>query len=295
MGIYFSSGALLVEARTSGVSFGEVATIGRLKLTIPPDKLAILAKRANVPEAELKRLRSGDYSEEFIRVVLGASGVTSFDYSVYQHADVVHDFNRPVPEQYHRRYDALIDGGTMEHMFDVRQVLTNYMNMLKVAGRIFIIVPANNLFGHGFYQFSTEFFYRVFCADNGFAVEQTVLIESPFSTVEASRRQRCFQTDDPANLGKRVRLVNDKPLMLFVRAQKTEDKPPFAVMPMQSDYVSTWEQHSSQGLDEDAPAQVKSEPASFRCLSLWQEVRRHFMQKRKHSLRNQRFFRRIEP
>ena len=40
--------------------------------------------------------------------------------------------------------------------------------MLTVGGSIFVNTPANNMMGHGFYQFSPELMYRIFAEANGF-------------------------------------------------------------------------------------------------------------------------------
>lgn len=301
MGITTITGAHLIDARNRGTRFGETATIGRLSLCIPEKELARLKERRSMTRpAPLPSLYGSGYADEFLRIMLDADTVTSFDYSDYQNADVTHDFNRPIAEKFHGAFDVLIDGGTMEHIFDVRQVLTNYMSMVRTGGSIFINVPANNLLGHGFYQFSPEFFYRVFSDNNGFVTESVSLIESPFTTVEASRRHRCFRVTDPALAGKRMRVITNRPLMLWVHARKTGQKPLFQAMPMQSDYATTWAQHQQQEKPrEKLPAKGDNETTgaptpSFSYLTFWQEIKRHFMQARKHSLRNRKFFNRYK-
>jgi len=294
MGITTIIGAHLVDAKDRGVGFEITATIGRLSFCIPREDLGSLWKRSALTDTQLSSLYNSRYADDFIRLVLGAATVMSFDYSDYQNADVIHDINTPIPEEFHEVFDVLIDGGTMEHIFDVKQVLTNYMKMVKTGGNIFVNVPANNLLGHGFYQFSPEFFYRVFSDSNGFSIESISLIESPFTTVEASRRHRCFRVTDPKIAGKRMRVISNKPLMLLIHARKTEKKPLFQSMPMQSDYTSTWEQHK---LQQTGASQASTDNSNkidptrpFAYLTFWQEIKRYIMQKRKHSVRNKKFF-----
>ena len=119
------------------------------------------------------------FADDFFRLLLGAESIKSIDYSDYEKVDIIHDLNTPVPENLHGAFDAVVDGGSLKHIFDVKQVLTNYMNMTKVGGCLFIVTTANNLSGHGFYQFSPEFFYRVFGHANGFIVNDVILIECP--------------------------------------------------------------------------------------------------------------------
>ncbi len=251
MGITSSFGALRLRAKNRGADFSDVVTLGRPTPKIPRRELARMLSRAGNAGTDAARVAASGYADEFLHAALSAKSVSAIDYSGYQKADIVHDLNLPVPNHLHRRFSAVIDGGTLEDVFDVRQVLANYMNMVRIGGSIFLNVPGNNLLGHGFYQFSPELFYRVFSQDNGSVTREVSVIESPFSTVEASPRQRCFHTVDPREAGKRVRLVNSRPLTLFVHAQRTEDKALLQHSPMQSDYVSTRDQHKRPQRDAD--------------------------------------------
>ena len=131
----------------------------------------------------------------------------------------------------------------MEHIFDIKQVLSNYMALPKIGGDVHICTNANNLCGHGFYQFSPEFFYRVFSEANGFRIEQVCMIETPFHLVEKSPRQRVFEAADPMSVGKRMVVVTDKPVSIYVHARRIADRPLFADPPYQSDYRIEWTAH----------------------------------------------------
>ena len=240
MGIKTSVALLLARAKEQGASFAETATIGRQSLTVPEADLAELARRLGVAMPDWHTFAADGYSEDFFRLYLGANGITSFDFSAYQSAGIVHDLNVAIEPSLHGRFDAVFDGGTLEHLFDVKQVLSNYMNLVKIGGSLFICTNANNLCGHGFYQFSPEFFFRVFTAANGFAVESLCLIETPFHLVEKSARQRVFSVVDPASVGKRAVIVTDKPVSIWVHAKRTADRPLFAQAPCQSDYCTRW-------------------------------------------------------
>ena len=162
VGLNAPSAALLANARRAGVSFTDTVTIGRMGLAVPEAELTAIAQGLALPPDAGRELARDRYADRFFSRLLGATRVRAIDYSNYQRADIIHDLNQPIPEELHDSCDVCFDGGTMEHVFDVRQVLANYMNLVKIGGHIFINVPANNLFGHGFYQFSSEFFYRVF-------------------------------------------------------------------------------------------------------------------------------------
>jgi len=288
MGIPTVFCALLVRAKLDGTSFGRLATIGRQSLTVPLEDLKGFAQQLGAGSSDWERIAATGYADTFLVDVLGADRVTSFDYSAYQGVDVVHDFNRPLDPKHHQAFDALIDGGSIEHIFDVRQAFENYMNLIRPGGEIFIHTPANNLLGHGFYQFSPEFFYRVFSPENGFEIVDVCLTESPFAMVEASRRQRCFKTKDPSAVGKRIRFVNDRPVMCYVHARRVEAKPIFESPPLQSDYGRKWA--TASAVADPGPAAPPQGRAPFRYLSRLQELRKRYAQWRKQSFRNRRFF-----
>lgn len=299
MGIMSSVAALLVRAREQGASFERTATIGRQSMAVPVADFTAFARRLGIEEPDYATFGADGYCEDFLRLFLGACSVTAFDASNYQHAGIVHDFNVPLPQEHYQAFDAVIDGGSIEHIFDIRQVLENYMNLVKVGGHVFICTNANNLCGHGFYQFSPEFFYRVFSEANGFRVRSLCLIETPFHLVEKSSRQRIFAAADPPSVGKRMVLVTDKVISVYVDAQRVALRPLFAEAPYQSDYRFEWNAHAveeaSAGDAEALPGASGRNRYEFTYLSAWNSFRRSLLQRRKNSLRNRRWFKPLDP
>jgi hypothetical protein len=302
MGIHTSFGALLVRAKERGASFQSTATIGRQSLSVPLKDLALWASRLGISKPDWDTFAANGYSEDFFVKMLGAEAVTSFDFSAYQRATVVHDFNDPLPRACHAVYDAVVDGGTIEHIFDVKQVLSNYMALPKIGGAVYICTNANNLCGHGFYQFSPEFFYRVFSEANGYQIESVCLIETPFHLVEKSPRQRVFAAADPATAGKRTVIVTDKPVSIFVHARRIADRPPFSRAPYQSDYIGAWNAHAAEQAPESDGARrpragdgAPERSRRFAYLSRRQAMRRWLLQRRKNSLRNRKWFKLLTP
>jgi hypothetical protein len=89
---------------------------------------------------------------------LGYGGAESIDVSDYEGCTHVHDLNDSVPERLRDRYALIYNGGTLEHIFDVRAVLRNLFAMLKAGGVIVHVGPMNGWVDHGFYQFSPTLF-----------------------------------------------------------------------------------------------------------------------------------------
>jgi hypothetical protein len=162
------------------------------------------------------------------------------DYSGYEGADTIHDLNLPVPESLVGRFDAVVDAGSLEHVFNFPVAVANLMRMARVGGSVFITTPANNLCGHGFYQFSPELMFRVFSPENGFETRRVALVEAVFPSVELTVNRRVHEVTDPAAVGRRAGLLSKRPVMMMVEAVKTAEVPLFAVPPLQSDYVSAW-------------------------------------------------------
>ena len=70
--------------------------------------------------------------------------------------------NNPIDTVHHEKYDVVIDGGSLEHIFNFPVAISNCMMSLKKGGSLFMFTTCNNHTGHGFYQFSPELMYRIF-------------------------------------------------------------------------------------------------------------------------------------
>ena len=67
------------------------------------------------------------------------------------------------------------------------------MKMVKSGGSLFITTVANNLCGHGFYQFSPELDVRIFTAENGFELGKVALYGAVFRDIELSAKRRAYE------------------------------------------------------------------------------------------------------
>jgi hypothetical protein len=161
---------------------------------------------------------------------LGASRVISIDASDYEGATVIHDMNRNLPDGKITPVDFIYDGGSMEHIFNVPIMLRTVSQTLKIGGIYFGTCPANGEPGHGFYQFSPEFYYRSL-RYHGFEVLRLYLSASQYPV-------RWYRVVDPSDIHCRVTFLSAEPIYCFVLARKVDSKPSGAIAPMQSDYES---------------------------------------------------------
>jgi hypothetical protein len=237
MGINTNAVRFLLFARELGVSFERALTVGRQNLFVHVDDLCKVFHEFSLPmtedEARDVHLTAGGFVESLLRR-LGAEIVESTDASSYEGASILHDMNLPVEPHLHQRFTAVIDSGTLEHVFNFPQAIRNCMEMLSLGGHYLAITPANNFLGHGFYQFSPELYFRVFSQENGFDSPRVFIYEdvAPF---------RWFEVRDPEAARSRVELRNYRETYLMVIARRAKIVNLFERFPQQSDYVTAWD------------------------------------------------------
>jgi hypothetical protein len=107
---------------------------------------------------------------------LGFDSLCVMDVNAYEGADVLLDLNaRELPAEHLGRFDLVLDGGTLEHVFDVAQALRNLCRLVRVGGRILHISPMSNCADHGFYSFSPTLF-QDFYAANAFEIRRIATV-----------------------------------------------------------------------------------------------------------------------
>jgi hypothetical protein len=237
MGIDLPAFKLLCEVHRKIGSFGKVLTLGRQGIHSsvsqnPAADRMISEYGIDARYADIGRREK--YAEQLLRA-FGASEIASIDASPYEGASIIHDFNNPlspgIPINY---YDIVLDGGFLEHIFNVPQAVANMMQMTQLGGRVVGITCLNNFVGHGFYQFSPEFIYRAFSDANGFEVEDVY-------TVELDGQVCLIPAEDPKVRGQRIETRKTKePAYIMYVTRKTRTVEPFREWPQQSDYQIVW-------------------------------------------------------
>ncbi|MEK6647680.1 MAG: hypothetical protein AABY84_13505 [Candidatus Firestonebacteria bacterium] len=84
-------------------------------------------------------------------------------------ADLHNDLNLPIPIDQYEKYNVLMDIGSLEHIFDTRQVFENCMKMVSIGGLYFLHTPVNGYMYHGLHVFSPELITEAFRL-NGFDI-----------------------------------------------------------------------------------------------------------------------------
>jgi hypothetical protein len=242
------------------------ATIGRQAFVPDPASLRLVFSALALDLDPDEFLAANPFGEAFFSL-LGAEEVVSLDYSSYEGATVLHDMNLPVPAELRERFSVVHDGGTIEHVFDIAQALKNCMEMVEVGGHFTQVNVANNLMGHGFWQFSPELVFRAFSVANGYQIEAVLMHE----LVPGGG---WYLVADPDELHARVQLCNDRPTYILTVAKRVARTEIFATPPQQSDYVAAWNALTDPPAEPvvDAHAGTRGASAARRVLDLRRHV-----------------------
>jgi SAM-dependent methyltransferase len=301
MGLDFNSVKFLLWAKNLGVSFERTLTLGRQGFYCPPAKFKRALKDFGMTATpdEINRCfrhapMTALYADEFFHF-LGAKEAAAVDRSDFEGATLLHDLNDRFPEKARGQFDLVVDGGTLEHIFNYPAALRNCLELLRVGGHFVTIAPASGQMGHGFYQFSPELFFRVFSAENGFAIRKIVLFDA------SKAEPAFFEVNDPAVTCQRSELFSSRPMLMILLAQKIADVPVFATPPQQSDYVAVWEKNQEINAVEKASRhsrarqlRIKLNPYWPWWLRRWRDILIYRWRHGPPSLKNRRHFRRLK-
>ncbi len=101
--------------------------------------------------------------------LIGNVDLDIIDFQEYEGSEIILDLGKPVPQEFEKKYDVIIDGGTIEHVFNISQAFHNIAKMTKLGGIVYHGIPLNIL-NHGFYNINPTLLYD-FYGDNGFSIE----------------------------------------------------------------------------------------------------------------------------
>jgi hypothetical protein len=234
--------ALFMVKRLKLGDFSQTATLGRQEIFFLESEFEKFAQSAALGIGYEPAFSFSNFQEPLLKA-LGAAEVTSFDASPYEGATAIQDFNKPLAPQFEKRFSMFLDFGSMEHVFNIPQVVRNVNALLRPGGLALIVTNADGDAGHGFYQFSPEFFYNVFSPRNGFADTAVFLADVGDPLV-------WLAVKSPEKLKGRNSIPRGQRLLAVVVTRKVADVSD--VSAQQSDYSTTaWQNQGykhSQGI-----------------------------------------------
>lgn len=231
MGLTKNMIQLLLSAKVKrNIGFEKMVMIGRQSLHLNEIQLKECLSLFEFDSGKSRQILSEyDAFAEGLMKEIGAATIDSIDASGYEDATIIHDLNNPIPNSYNNNYDLVLDSGTLEHVFNFPAAIKNCMDLTKMGGHFIGIYPCNNFFGHGFYQFSSELFYRVFSEENGFDIIDVVLF------VDESK-VKYYSVPDSSVEYERITFNNTKPVYIYILAKKIGNVEVFKNNPLQMDY-----------------------------------------------------------
>lgn len=242
MGVDLNGLRGLMIADAMGVRWGKTLTLGRQHIRFTREDFVQAGREAGCPEP-VGALPDGEpFLDPWLKV-LGAQSVEALDASDFEGATLLQDLNAPWTEGFPGPvFDVVLDAGTLEHVFNVPQALATAMRLVAPGGYYIGYSPMNNFAGHGFYQFSPEFWFAAFSREQGFEME----VFYAFDDLPEARWHRVLS---PAEAGGRVQLTGFRPASSFFIARRLETGEPLRTWPIQKDYDEAWRQ------GDNAPAQ----------------------------------------
>lgn len=197
-------------------AFKSVATIGRQALILDNNQISRLIDKSSI---------NTKYCEDLLSIRYGATEVDSYDANNYEKATYIANFNNK--NSFEKKYDLVLDFGSLEHIFNTQQAFLNVATLCKKNGFIAHANPSNLFCGHGFYQFSPELYYSLYSKKNGF--EDTVVFLANYQNI----KNYWYLAHKPKE-GNRSDFLSFNQLGALVFTKKIEIKEKFDVE--QSDY-----------------------------------------------------------
>lgn len=158
---------------------GDVVFIGRQTTYFTPGELvALLRSYGHAVDAtaiEIDRTttnrQQGHEGKQLVtdRSVFRALGIESIralDVSDYEDAEIVHDLNEPLPPHLHGCADFVVDGSTLDNVFDPAMCLRNMAALLRPGGRLVTLNAYTTL--QTAYTLCSPPWYLDYFVENGF-------------------------------------------------------------------------------------------------------------------------------
>jgi hypothetical protein len=140
--------------------------------------------------------------------LLGVSRCATLDKFAAEGASILHDLCEPLPAALVGAFRLVVDGGTLEHVFDQPAAFRNIIDLLRVGGMVVHVSPVVGWENHGFYNISPKLLFSTY-ERNGFGDARGFLLHLPRSGSAAARVEECSREGffDTNSAEERVLLV----------------------------------------------------------------------------------------
>ena len=180
-------------AEKRGIEGKTLAMMGKQYISLEMDPFLSIIRELGYPYDRALAERISSQKEidscDFFKM-LGFQEVHAVDYSEYEGADIIFDLNDPLPDSLKGSFDYVINGGTLEHVFDIAKAMENMSGMVKEGGLIMHLSPSDGWINHGFYSISPTFFQDYY-STNSFFVK---LLELEFLICQGTKNKGPYVT-----------------------------------------------------------------------------------------------------
>jgi hypothetical protein len=131
---------------------GDVVLIGRQTVYFTPNEIMKLLKKLEIDVGNIRpeNIKTDSKSmnnflelsdknfitdAELLRL-LGVSKVLALDHSDYEGAEIIHNLTEPIPPSLQGCADFVLDGSTLDNVFDPAMAIRNFAAMLRPYGRL---------------------------------------------------------------------------------------------------------------------------------------------------------------
>lgn len=154
MGIGIDMMEMILREHTYKPIKGDVLMIGRQTVYLTPDELlttldafgietdGTTAESIEIDQQTLSRKfnkNSDLITDDTLFSILGANKVLALDHTDYEGAEVIHNLNTPLPSELHGVADILVDGSTLDNVFNPVNALKSFNELLRPHGRMLLL------------------------------------------------------------------------------------------------------------------------------------------------------------
>ena len=147
MGIFSQIAVVLLREHRYRPITGSILSIGRQTVFLSPEESVALvqhelgAETQQAADVEIDTLTRGSIRSRYITdrafySLFSNAQYHCLDVSSYEGADLVADLCQPLPPSINERFDFIIDGSTLDNVFDPAMAIRNLAQLLKPGGRI---------------------------------------------------------------------------------------------------------------------------------------------------------------
>ena len=153
MGIPKLFAEMIIREHISRPLVGEALVVGRQTIELKPHEVDSFMRglgAAPVAFGELeidldtRATERTSISDRAFFGLLGLNKLKFLDVTDYEGADIIHDLSDPLPENLLGTADIIIDGATLDNVFNPAQALISLAGMLRPGGRMFLYNVGSN-------------------------------------------------------------------------------------------------------------------------------------------------------